>query len=171
MRKLSLKTYSIYELRKINVDHSLKIMNMLYDVEKNNVRLLAPLVTWLYLNSKNNINAGQNVSKLLKDIYKKYPNVSEENMLNYLKHSKNEELNKYYKSYVSENQRRDEDEFKDKMRNLIKILKSEKDLSNYEICKRAKVDAGNFHSFYSLNRNDRLSKEKIKTIVQICNDI
>lgn len=170
MRKLSLQTYSIYELKKIDFDHSLRIMNMLYDAETDNVRLIAPLVTWLYLNNKRNIETGPKVSEILKDAFDKYPDIKEENMLSYLKNSKNNELKKFYLSFISENKRRDEDEFKNKMRNLIKSLKKNKGLSNYRICKLAKVDIGNFHSYFELNKNDRLSKEKIKTIIQVCSN-
>ena len=171
MRKLSLLTYSLYELRRIDFDHSLKIMNMLYDAENDNVRLLPPLVTWLYLNDKQKLEMGDNVRKTLDDMYGKYPNISEENALEYLKNSDNEELNKFYKSFVSENLRRDEDYFKNSTRQIIESLQKEKNFSSYKICKLANVDVGNFHAFYKLKKNNRLSSKKLMEIVSICNEL
>lgn len=171
MKKLSLQTYSLYELRKIDFDHSLKIMNMLYDVEKDNVRLLPPLVTWLYLNDKKKLETGKSVRRILDDMYDKFPNISEENALEYLKNSNNEELNKYYKSYISENLRRDENYFKDNVRELINSFQKEKGFSNYKICKLANVDVGNYHSFIKLNKNDKISLKKLMKIIEICNEL
>lgn len=168
MKKLSLATYNIYELKKIDVNHTLKIKNMLNDVENNNIRLLAPLATFIYLGNHINLQVGPKLCAITSDMFKKYPNISEENALKYLKNSKNIDLNKYYESYISENQRRDENELKNKFRNGIKKLQKEKGISNYKICKLANVDVGNFHSFYELNRNERLSVNKLETILNIC---
>lgn len=171
MRKLSLLTYSIYELQKIDINHSLKIMNMLCDAEENNIRLQAPLASWIYLNDKKDIKMGPKMKQIIKDMYAKYPTPSQDNALKFLKSYKNKEFNKFYKSYIAENLRRDDNDFKDEMRELIKTLKKEKNISNYKICKLADVDMGNFHSFYELKKNDKLSKEKVKNIVSACNQL
>lgn len=168
MKKLSLKTYNIYQLRRLDETHSLKIKNMLNDVEYTNIRLLAPLASFIYLGNYRDMSVGPKLSKVVKDMFKKYPEVSEENALKYLKNSKDEELNKYYHSFISENMRRDENELKDRYRRVIKKTQQEKKISNYKICKLAKVDMGNFHSFYELNRNDRLSINKLETILNVC---
>lgn len=168
MRKLSLRTYNIYELKKIDINHTLKIKNMLKDVEKRNPRLIAPLATFLYLENHNDISAGPNLEAVLKDMFNKYPKVSEENALKYLKNSKDDEINRYYYAYTSENMRRDQNELKNKFREDIKILQKRKKLTNYKICKLSNTDPGNFHTFYELNRNNRLSVEKLRSILNVC---
>lgn len=168
MKKLSLKTYNIYQLRKLDETHSLKIKNMLNDVEYTNIRLLAPLATFIYLGNYKDMSVGPKLGAVVKDMFKKYPEVSEENALKYLKNSKDLDLVKYYESFISENMRRDENEIKNKFRKGIKILQKQKRLSNYKICKLANVDVGNFHSFYELNKNDRLSVNKLETILNVC---
>lgn len=168
MKKLSLATYNIYELKRLDFDHTLKIKNMLNDVEDSNVRLLAPLATFIYLGNHINLQVGPKLYAVTSDMFKKYPNISEENALKYLKNSQNIDLKKYYESYTSENQRRDENDLKNKFRKGIKKLQKEKNISNYKICKLANVDMGNFHSFYELNKNERLSVNKLEAILNVC---
>lgn len=168
MKKLSLKTYNVYQLRKLDETHSLKIKNMLNDVEYTNIRLLAPLATFIYLGNYKDMSVGPKLGAVVKDMFKKYPEVSEENALKYLKNHKDDEINRYYHSYIAENTRRDETELKNRYRRVIKKTQKQKGLSNYKICKLANIDMGNFHSFYELNRNDRLSVNKLETILNIC---
>lgn len=167
MKKLSLKTYSKYQLIRLDVTHTLKIRKMIYDVEHTNIRLLAPLATYLYLNNYNQETVGPRLAEVLNDMYEKYPNISEANALEYLKNSKNLDLNKYYNSFISENIRRDENDIKDKYRNAIVKFKKQKDISNYKICKLVGIDVGNFHSFYVLNRNEKLSVSKLEKIINV----
>lgn len=161
-------TYSIYELKKIDVDHSLKLNKMLNDVETNNHRLLAPLATYIYLSDKKMLNVGKQLGEVVKDMFDKYPNISQENAIKYLTNSKNMDLNSFAKSFISENLRRDENEIKNRIRESIKTMQKHKNFTNYEICKKASVDMGNFHSFYELNRNNRLSLKKLIEISDIC---
>ena len=168
MRKLSLKTFNIYELKKIDINHTLKIKNMLEDVEKRNPRLIAPLATFLYLGNYKDMSVGPKLEKIVKDMFAKYPVVSEENALEYLKNSKDDEINRYYYAYTSENMRRDQNELKNKLRDDIKIFQKRKNLSNYKICKLTNTDPGNFHAFYELNRNDRMSVNRLRSILNMC---
>lgn len=168
MRKLSLKTYSVYELKKIDFDHSLKIKNMMNDVENDNPRLLAPLATFLYLGNHCNLSIGPKLAKVVNDMFNKYPEISEENALKYLKASKDDAINRFYHSFVSENTRRDENELKNKLRDDIKIYQKRKNISNYKMCKLTNTDIGNFHSFYELNRNEKLSVKKLRMILKAC---
>lgn len=168
MKKLSLKTYNIYSLKKIDENHTLKIMNMLNDVEYKNPRLLAPLAAFIYLSNYRNLSVGPKLNKVVKDMFNKYPDITEQNALKYLKESDNVDLNKYYSSFVSENMRRDENDIKDKLRSGIRKLKNEKNISNYKICKLANVDVGNFHSFLQLNRNEKMSVKSLQQILNIC---
>ena len=168
MKKLSLKTYNIYSLKRLDEKHTLKIMNMLNDVEYNNPRLLAPLATFIYLSNYKDLSVGPKLSKIVKDMFSKYPNINEDNALKYLKESKNIDLNKYYNSFISENMRRDENDIKNKLRKGIKKLKDEKSMSNYKICKLANIDVGNFHSFIELNRNEKLSVKNLQNVLNIC---
>lgn len=168
MRKLSLRTYNVYELKKIDIDHTLKIMNMLEDVEGRNPRLLAPLATFLYLGNYKEMPVGPRLEKVVQDMFKKYPVVSEANALKYLKNCEDDEISRYYYAYVSENMRRDQNELKNKLRDDIKIYQKRKNLSNYKICKLTNTDPGNFHSFYELNRNDKLSVKKLRAILNTC---
>lgn len=168
MKKISLKYYSINQLKKFNQDHSLKIKTMLKDVENNNHRLLAPLATFIYLSNKTNLNTGEYLGSVTKDMFKKYPVITEENALLFLNDSKIEDLNAFAKSFKAENARRDENEFKDRIRKSIQIMQKQKNFSNYEICKRANIDVGNFHSFYVLNKNNKLSVKKLLEISDVC---
>lgn len=168
MRKLSLRTYNVYELKKIDIDHTLKIGKMLDDVENKNPRLLAPLATFIYLGNHINLQVGPRLGAVVNDMFKKYPIVSETNALKYLKNSKDDEINRYYYAYTSENMRRDQNELKNKLRDDIKIYQKRKNLSNYKICKLTETDPGNFHSFYELNRNDKLSVKKLRSILNVC---
>ena len=168
MRKLSLRTYNVYELKKIDIDHTLKIGKMLDDVENRNSRLLAPLATFIYLGNYKEMSVGPKLDAVVKDMFKKYPVVSEANALKYLKNSEDDEISRYYYAYVSENMRRDQNELKNKFRDDIKIYQKRKNISNYKICKLTNTDPGNFHSFYELNKNDRLSVKKLRTILNTC---
>ena len=168
MKKLSLKTYNIYSLKRIDENHSLKIKNMLNDVEYRNPRLLAPLACFLYLGNYSDMSVGPKLSKVVKEMFSLYPNVNEENALEYMKKSDNVELNKYYNSFVSENMRRDENEIKNKLRNGINKIKNEKKISNYRICKLANIDVGNFHSFLELKRNEKLSVKNLENVLNVC---
>ena len=168
MKKLSLKTHNIYSLKKIDEKHSLKIMNMLNDVEYTNPRLLAPLASFIYLGNYRDLSVGPKLSKVVKEMFELYPDISEESALKYFKESNNIDLNKYYESFISENMRRDENELKNKLRNGIRKLKTEKNISNYKICKLSNVDVGNFHSFYELNKNEKLSVSKLENILNMC---
>ena len=171
MRKLSLKTYSVYMMKQTCEEHCLKIKIMFQEVEEGNRRLLAPLATWLYLTEKRTLETGKELRKVLKDMFEKYPEISEENALMYLENSDDEDLNKFYNSFISQNLRRDETEYKNRMRKMINIIKDEKHLSNYKICKLCRVDNGNFHSFMQLERNDRISSKKLSMILRICHDL
>ena len=108
------------------------------------------------------------LEKVVQDMFKKYPVVSEANALKYLKNCEDDEISRYYYAYVSENMRRDQNELKNKFRDDIKIYQKRKNLSNYKICKLTNTDPGNFHSFYELNKNDKLSVKKLRTILNVC---
>ena len=170
MRKLSLRTYNVYELKKIDIDHTLKIGKMLDDVEKKNPRLLAPLATFIYLGNYKEMPVGPKLDVVVKDMFKKYPVVSEANALKYLKDNEDDELSRYYRSYMSENMRRDENEIKNRYRRIIQDVQKEKNISNYKLCKLSNTDQGNFHSFFKLNRNDRLSTKKLSLVLSICDN-
>lgn len=167
MKKLSLKTYSIYELRKLNNDHSLKVLKMLKN--NDNPRLLAPIAVYAYLsNIKENNSFNKNTNEILSNMYSEYPDNNENNALRYLQLSHNDELVKFYNSYVSENMRRDEKDIKSKYKKAIYKLQKEKKISNYKVCKLANIDFGNYHSFFQLNNYNRLSVAKLENALNVC---
>lgn len=51
---------------------------------------------------------------------------------------------------------------------ILKYFKKRKNLSNYKICKLTNTDPGNFHAFYELNRNDRMSVNRLRSILNMC---
>ena len=92
MGKLSLKTCSMYTLKKLNEDNSFKVFKMVDDVEIKNHRLLAPLLCWFYLNNLTLKKKGE-LQTYLNDIRNAFPYISKSNTLNYLKNSNNLDFN------------------------------------------------------------------------------
>jgi hypothetical protein len=166
MRKLSLKTYSTYSLKRMSYVNSLNLKKLLIEYETQNSRLFVPLLCWCYLNYKK-VENNTNLSYHLKNVYKQYPNINEQNMLSYLKDSNEEELQKYYHSFTSENIRRDESDSKNTYRERILRMKKEKNISSYKLCKMSNTNIGNFYAFLNKGDNNKISLKKCREIMWI----
>lgn len=72
---------------------------------------------------------------------------------------------KVYRSYlVVRDRRSNEMVVKDKMREKIFELKEKLGVSDYQLCKVAALNSGNFHSFMYNNNNDKLSMKKCNAV-------
>lgn len=166
MRKLSLKTYNTYSLKRMSYCHYLSLKKLLTEYETQNSRLLAPLLSWCYLNQKE-VNNNTLLSYHLYMVNQMYPNVSEDNMLLYLQNSQEEECQKYCHSFLSENMRRDETEKKNTYRKRIMNMKEKTKLSAYQLCKLPNVNAGNFDAFFNKGDNNKLSLKKCREMMWV----
>ena len=166
MRKLSLRTYNTYSLKRMSCCHSLSLKKLLKEYETQNSRLFAPLLCWCYLNEKDVINNTQ-LSYHLEMLNKMYPQVSEDNLLLYLQNCDDKECQKYYHSFMSENMRRNETEKKNTYRRRIIKKKRELNLSDYQLCKLAKVNSGNFNAFFYKQENNKLTLKNCRELMWV----
>ena len=166
MRKLSLRTYNTYSLKRMSCCHSLSLKKLLKEYETQNSRLFAPLLCWCYLNEKDVINNTQ-LSYHLEMLNNMYPQVSEDNLLLYLQNCDDKECQKYYHSFMSENMRRNETEKKNTYRRRIIKKKRELNLSDYQLCKMAKINSGNFDAFFYKQDNNKLSLKKCRELMWV----
>lgn len=146
MKKLSLKTFSYYYLRRLNENHHFKVNQMLQDVENKNVRLYAPLLAWCYLTKKD----VSKKSKLTSDLssLNAFGQINEYTFLTYCQTSSNLELQKFVQSFQSENKRRENDKnLKENYRVFFQAQKQEKNLSSYRLAKMAQAQPANFDAF------------------------
>ena len=166
MRKLSLRTYNTYSLKRMSCCHSLSLKKLLKEYETQNSRLFAPLLCWCYLNEKD-VNNNTQLSYHLEMLNNMYPQVSEDNLLLYLQNCDDKECQKYYHSFMSENMRRNETEKKNTYRRRIIKKKRELNLSDYQLCKLAKVNSGNFNAFFYKQDNNKLSLKKCRELMWV----
>ena len=166
MRKLSLRTYNTYSLKRMSCCHSLSLKKLLKEYETQNSRLFAPFLCWCYLNEKDVINNTQ-LSYHLEMLNNMYPQVSEDNLLLYLQNCDDKECQKYYHSFMSENMRRNETEKKNTYRRRIIKKKRELNLSDYQLCKMAKINSGNFDAFFYKQDNNKLSLKKCRELMWV----
>ena len=166
MRKLSLRTYNTYSLKRMSCCHSLSLKKLLKEYETQNSRLFAPLLCWCYLNEKDVINNTQ-LYYHLEMLNNMYPQVSEDNLLLYLQNCDDKECQKYYHSFMSENMRRNETEKKNTYRRRIIKKKRELNLSDYQLCKMAKINSGNFDAFFYKQDNNKLSLKKCRELMWV----
>ena len=162
MKKLSLKTFSYYYLRRLNEQHNFKVNQMLQDIEYKNVRLYAPLLAWCYFTKK----AVPKQSKLALDLsnLNSSGQISETMFLSYCQKSSNLELQKFVHSFQAENKRREnQNQLKEGYRSFFQAQKREKNLSSYRLAKMAKAQQANFDAFLK-GRLDCLSLKKCELL-------
>jgi hypothetical protein len=164
MKKLSLKTYSLYCIKEFRQQNTMKLENLLQECEEGNSRLTAPFLCWCYLSDKNIAE-----STLMKRYFDKFDSYlmknKEQNLLMYLRLTNDLDFQKYYNSFLKENLKRDDNPEKDELREKIRVIKDKHNLTNYRICQIADINRGNFELFFSKNMNDRLSLEKCKKVL------
>ena len=164
MRKLSLRTYNTYSLKRMSYCHSLSLKKLLKEYETQNSRLFVPLLCWCYLNEKDVNNNTQLSLEMLNNMYSQ---VSEDNILLYLQNCDDEECQKYYHSFMSENMRRNETEKKNTYRRRIINMKEKTKITAYQLCKLAKVNSGNFDAFFYKEDNNKLSLKKCRELMWV----
>lgn len=165
MKKLSLKAYSQHELHKLTMSNSLCVTQMLKDVEKDNVRLYAALLCWVFFNNLE-VKEKSCLNDDLKQLKLKGTK-DEKTVLKYLENSSNVELQKFAQSYKSENKRREGQEMKDRYRVYFLKRQQELKLSDDKLCQLANLNSDNFHAFYRKNQNNKLSMAKCKQLFEV----
>lgn len=166
MREISLKGFSRRYLIQLSHGHNLKINEMLVEVGTCNIRLYAPLLIWCYLTDKIVTKESRIYGELL-ILRKLYPEPKEEDLIEYCQESRNRELNKFIKSFIAYNRRKDTNELKDGYRDCIKRFQSELGLSAYQISKLTDIQTSNFYSWYNKNDNRKISLKKCDALLQV----
>ncbi len=154
-------------IRKMTYSNCLNTKKLLSECESNH-RLFAPLLCYLFANQYQCVDNPE-MKICLEDLYSVIDQYQEDVLLSYLQNSQNEELKKYANSFESENQRRDDHELKDKYRELFKQYQVKFNLSDYYLCKLAKMNSGNFNSFYKHNKNNCMSLKKCELLLDELN--
>lgn len=158
MKNLSLKTYSKKYL--YTLSGSLKMKEMAWQAVTSNHRLFVPLAVYAYYMSSPLEWFSGDCRELLNSLYAENVDRSDNSVLKFLKNYPNEEVSKFCKTFEAENKRRDQNELKNRFRSALKKLKAEKNLTDYQLCKMADANPGNFHLFFNKNDNSKLSVEK-----------
>ena len=164
MKKLSLKTYSLYTLNNMTQSSSVNVKKM-QQAYQNNHRLYAPLLCYMYL-KQSKVKENSDFYVDLQNLRQLSQSVNEQTALDYLKNSQNEELQKYYHSFDTENKRRDENEMKNRYRKMFKTLQKQLGLTDYRLCKLCNANSGNFNAFYNHDQNNKLSLEKCELLLE-----
>ena len=158
MKSLSLKTYSknyLYEL-----SGSLKVKEMAKQAVTTNHRLFVPLAVYAYYMDCPNSWFEGNCRSLLDALHDNVVVPEDDKVLQFLQQYNDEEVLKFCKTFLAENKQRDQTELKNQFRTALKKLQREKSLTDYQLCKMAGANPGNFHLFFNKGMNDKLSVKK-----------
>ena len=157
-KRVSLKTYSknyLYEL-----SGSLKVKKMAKQAVTTNHRLYAPLAVYaFYMNCPKSWFDGD-CRRLLHALHDNVDAPEDDKVLQFLQQYNDEEVSKFCETFLAENKQRDQNELKNQFRTALKKLQREKSLTDYQLCKMAGANPGNFYMFYNKGMNDKLSVEK-----------
>ena len=165
MKEISLKGFSRRYLIRLNMNHDFKVNQMLIDVGNNHIRLYAPLLAWCYLTNKN-VSKESRIYRELMILRKLYPEINENNLIQYCKDSPNIELNKFIQSFFAYNKQKDKNSLKDGYRDCIKLSQSRLGLSTYQVFKLSNMQSSHFYSWYNKNQNDKASTKKLEYLLK-----
>lgn len=158
MKNLSLKTYSKKYLYKLS--GSLKVKEMAMQAVTSNHRLFVPLAVYAYFMKYPGSWFSGDCRCLLDSLYEGNIERTDSQMLKFLEQYDHEEVLKFCETFTAENKQRDQNELKNQYRAALIKLKKEKGLTDYQLCKMAGANPGNFHLFLNKNMNSKLSVNK-----------
>ena len=164
MRKLSLKTYCQYYLRKLSKDSTLSVKKLDQEMETENIRLYVPLLVYCYL-KECSVPTTSRLYSELENMRSKNVGDEDEAILAYLESTQGYEHVRFVKSFRAENMRRDESRTKDVCRRIMIQYKEHFHLSYTTISKLVGCDSSNLCAFISRKDNQKLSRTKCDVLV------
>ena len=166
MKSLSLKMYARNYMYDLSGDHSFHLVRFAVDAETTNHRLYAPLVVYAFLTDMDESRFSGRTLESLRWLREACPNGDDSDVVNFLLNCEDEELAKFALTFQGENARRDQNDLKNRYRQALIKLMSQKNLTQYRLCKYAGANSGNFHRFMNMNDNSALSLKKCETAFQ-----